>query len=237
MKHYLYTIPHVITLCGLAFAALALMAVLEGDWDVAARYSLLVLAVDRIDGTLARKLNVKERFPNTSGEVLDIITDLVGLTFVPMVLFWKTGLFLDGTGAFLVCASAAAASWKYARKEGFLERGYSVGAPPVFFSVFLFYFLEWPPVVATVYTAVLIVLVISPVRYPITSLVTTHWQPGYRSATNYLTTILFVPVFWLLKDAPDPVYIVLLIAIGVQLFIDPLLLGLGVIKPVFNRRY
>jgi phosphatidylcholine synthase len=179
MKKYLYYFPHLWTLVGLAFAALALMSLFEGRYQSAARFCLLVLLVDRTDGTLARRLKVKDRFPGTSGEVLDIITDLVGLTFVPMILFWREGLFLPGWGTYLVIGASMAASWKYSRKEVFLSKGYSVGAPPIFFSVFLFYFLDLPPICATVYTAVLVGLCVSPVRYPITSLVTTHWKPGY----------------------------------------------------------
>lgn len=237
MKKYLYYSPHIVTLIGLAFAALAAMETLAGNYSAAARYSLLVLAVDRIDGTMARKLKAKEKFPGTSGEILDIITDLVGLTFVPMVLFWKTGLFVDGTGVALVIGASVSASWKYSRKESFLEKGYSVGAPPIFFSVFLFHFLQLPPVYPTIYTAVLILLVVSPIRYPITSLVTTHWKPGYKSVTNYLTAVFFIPVFIQLQSAPSVIYWLMLTVICVQLFIYPVLLGVGIIKPVFDREY
>jgi len=235
MKKYLFYFPHVWTLTGLAFAALALMAILNGRYQSAARFCLLVLLVDRTDGTLARKLKVKDKFPGTSGETLDIITDLVGLTFVPMMLFWREGQFLPGFGAYLVVAASVAASWKYSRKEIFLSRGYSVGAPPIFFSVFLFYFLDLPPLYPTVYTTVLVGLCLSPIRYPITSLVTTHWKPGYKSITNYLTAIFFIPTFILLKSAPAVIYWAMLSALVVQLFVYPLLLGCGIIKPVFDR--
>ena len=43
MKRYLYSLPHVITLIGLACAGLAAVAVVEGRFDSAARLSLLVL--------------------------------------------------------------------------------------------------------------------------------------------------------------------------------------------------
>lgn len=235
MKKCLYYFPHVWTLTGLAFAALALMAVIEGHYETAARFCLLVLLVDRSDGTLARKLNVKEKFPSTSGDVLDIVTDLVGLTFVPMMLFWREGLFLPGLGAFLVVIATVAASWKYSRKENFLSEGYSVGAPPIFFSVFLFYFLGLPPIYPTIYTVVLVGLCFSPIRYPITSLVTTHWKPGYKSITNYLTAVFFIPTFILLKSAPAVIFWVMLSVIGIQLFVYPFLLSCGIIKPVFDR--
>ncbi len=237
MKKYLYYAPHILTLIGLGFAVFAMMSILSGNYVAAARFSLLVLLVDRLDGTMARKFKVKEKFPGTSGEVLDIITDLVGLTFVPMMLFWKTGLFVEGFGSYLVAFAAAAASWKYSRKEAFLHKGYSVGAPPIFFSVFIFYFLKLPPICPTLYTATLILLTISPVRYPINCLVTTHWKPGYKSIINYLTTLFFIPVFVMLDQAPPVIYWIMLIAISVQLFVNPLLLGVGVLKPVFDRKY
>ncbi|PKK83640.1 MAG: hypothetical protein CVT49_07745 [candidate division Zixibacteria bacterium HGW-Zixibacteria-1] len=237
MKKYIYYLPHLVTLTGLAFAALALAAVIGGRFEAAARYSLLVLFVDRIDGTMARTMKVREKFPGTSGEVLDIITDLVGLTFVPMMLFWKCGLFIEGTGLPLVVLATVTASWKYSRKEGFLASGYSVGAPPIFFSVFLFYFLKLPPIYPTAYTAILIILVISPIRFPITCLVTTHWKPGYKSIINNLTALFFIPVFIMLDRAPGFIYWLLLIAIGVNLIVYPLLLEVGVIKPVFDRKY
>lgn len=237
MKRYLYYSPHLLTLAGLAFAALALMAVYEGRYQAAARFSLLVLLADRLDGTMARKLQVAKRLPGVSGETLDTITDLVGLTFVPMMLFWRTSLFLDGFGGLLVVAATVTASWKYSRKANFLHQGYSTGAPPIFFSVFLFYFLDSPPIFPTVYTAMLIGLCLSPVKYPITSLVTTHWKPGYKSITNYLTALFFIPIFVLLKEAPAIIYWLILFQMGIQLVIYPSLLSLRVIKPVFDREY
>lgn len=237
MKRYLYPLPHLITLAGLAFAAAALIAVFYGRFDEAARYSLLVLLADRLDGTLARKFQVRKEYPGISGETLDTITDLVGLTFVPMFLFWRSNLFIDGLGGILVIAATVTASWKYSRKENFLQNGYSSGAPPVFFTIFLFYFLRTPAFFPTVYTIFLIGLCLSPIKYPITSLVTTHWKFGYKSITNYLTAIFFIPVFLLLQDAPAIIYWIMLIQIGAQLIVYPFLLGLGVIKPVFDRKF
>jgi phosphatidylserine synthase len=224
-----------LTLTGLAFAAMALMAIFEGGFDSAARFSLLVLLIDRFDGTLARKFELKKRLPEISGESLDMITDLVGLTFVPMMLFYRSGLFVPGVGQILVAAAAVTASFKYSRKENFLVNGYSVGAPPIFFSLFLFYFLKLPPIYPTLYAVLLIGLCLSSIRYPITCLVTTHWKFGYKSITNYLTTLFFIPVFIMLDSAPRVIYWIMLAQIGVQLLVYPALLGAGKIKPAFDR--
>lgn len=235
MKKYIYYLPHLLTLTGLAFAALALISIMDGRFDSAARFSLLVLLIDRFDGTLARKFQTRSKFPGISGETLDTITDLVGLTFVPMMLFLRSGLFMPGWGEMVAVAAIVTASFKYSRKENFLAHGYSVGAPPIFFSVFLFYFLQLPPIFPTLYTIVLVILCHSPIRYPITCLVTTHWKFGYKSITNYLTTLFFIPVFILLESAPAIIYWIMLFQIMVQLFVYPMFLGMGKIKPVFDR--
>jgi len=235
VKKILSTLPHVLTLGGLACAALAVMSLFEGHMNATVRYSLLVLLLDRFDGTLARALKVRQKFPGISGETLDTITDLVGLTFVPMVFFWKFGLFVPIAGKFVAVAAIVTASFKYSRKEGFLQRGYSIGAPPIFFSVFLCYFLHLPSSVCTGYAVMLILLVLSPIRYPITSLVTTHWKPGYKSVTNYLAIIFFIPAFIMLDKAPSFIYWLMLGAILIQLLIYPLLMQAGVIKPGFSR--
>jgi hypothetical protein len=89
---------HLWTLTGLAFAAIALKATIEGDFDTAARLLIGVLLVDFTDGTLARLFKVKQQMPLISGETIDYLHDLVGLTFIPMVFFWKAGLFLSLSG-------------------------------------------------------------------------------------------------------------------------------------------
>ena len=228
---------HLWTLTGLAFAALALKATVEGDFNTAARLLIGVLLVDFTDGTLARLFKVKQRMPLISGEIIDYIHDLVGLTFVPMFFFWKTGLFLEPYGFPLVIAATLAATLKYSMKANLLELGYSIGAPPIFLSILLCYFLEIRPMATTIYTIGLIVLVLLPVRFPITSLVTTHWQPGWQSITNYMLFLFVIPMMLWLKQAPKVIYWLLLANILIQLAIFPILLKTGIIKRGFNRRF
>ena len=228
---------HLWTLTGLAFAALALKATVEGDFNTAARLLIGVLLVDFTDGTLARLFKVKQRMPLISGEIIDYIHDLVGLSFVPMFFFWKTGLFLEPYGFPLVIAATLAATLKYSMKANLLELGYSIGAPPIFLSILLCYFLELGPAMTTIYAVGLIVFVLLPVRFPITSLVTTHWQPGWQSITNYMLFLFVIPIMLWLKQAPKVIYWLLLANILIQLAIFPILLKTGIIKPGFNRRF
>ena len=230
-------IVHLWTLTGLAFAVYALQATLEGAFDTAARLLFGVLLVDFTDGTLARRLRVKERIPEVSGEVIDYIHDLVGLTFVPMLFFWKAGLFLEPFAFPLVVAATLAATLKYGMKAKLLVLGYSIGAPPIFCSIFLCYFLEFGPLATTLYAAALVILVLLPVRFPITSLVTTHWQPGWQSITNYLVFLSAVPVILWLREAPKGIYWLLLGSLVIQVVVFPILLRTGVLTPGFRRRF
>jgi len=228
---------HLWTLAGLAFATLAAQQVMQGHLEAAVRWLLLVLVVDHTDGTLARAFKVKDRVPEVSGETLDLITDVVGLTFVPMLFCWRAGVFLPGWGAPLAVAAAVTCSLKYSMKARVLQEGVSRGAPPAFFSVLLFWFLRLPPAWATAYTAALVGLCWLRVRYPITSLVTTHWKPGFQSLNNYLSFIALVPAMLWLREAPGVFFWPLLVLMLFHLFAAPGLLALGVIRPGFRRVY
>ncbi len=239
MKSYLrWTfLIHLWTLAGLAFAMLAALRIVEGQLDQAVRWLLLVLVVDHTDGTLARAFQVRRRIPEVSGETLDLVTDVIGLTFVPMVFCWRAGVFLPGWGAPLAVAAAVTCSLKSSMKARVLEEGVSRGAPPAFFSLLLFWLLGLPPVWATAYAAALVVLCWLPVPYPITSLVTTHWKPGFESLTNYLSFIAMAPALLWLKDAPAAFFWPLLALMLFQLFGAPLLLAAGIVRPGFRRVY
>jgi phosphatidylserine synthase len=228
---------HFWTLAGLGFSMLAAQRLLLGDLDAAARWLLLVLLVDHTDGTMARAFRVKQHIPRVSGETLDLVTDVIGLTFVPILFCWRAGVFLAGWGGAVAVAAAATCSWKYSMKARVLEDGYSLGAPPVFFSVILFWLLRLPAVWATAYTVMLILLCWLPIRYPITSLVTTHWKPGFESLTNYLSFAVMIPAMLALRRAPAICYWPLLALMLFHLLAAPLFLARGLLRPGFRRVY
>lgn len=228
---------HLWTLAGLAFAVLAAQELLARNIDAAMRWLLLVLFVDHTDGTLARTLKVRERIPEVSGETLDLITDVIGLTVVPMLVLWQAELFLPKWGAALTVAAAVTCSLKYSMKQQVLENGVSHGAPPAFFSVLLFWLLDLPQVWATAYTSALVVACWLPVRYPITSLVTTHWKPGFQSVINYLSFAALIPALVWLQDMPAAFLWPILAVMIFHLFFAPVLLATGTVQPGMRRVY
>jgi phosphatidylcholine synthase len=74
---------HVLTASGAALAFLALMAASERRFPEMFLWLGLALAVDAVDGPLARRLDVKTVLPRWSGDVLDLVVDILTYVFVP----------------------------------------------------------------------------------------------------------------------------------------------------------
>ena len=101
----------------------------------------------------------------------------------------------------------------------------------------LFWLLDLPQVWATIYTILLVLLCWLPIPYPITSLITTHWKPGFESLTNYASFAAMVPAMLRLQEAPGIFYWIPMAFVLVQLYVAPVLLALRVIRPGFRRVY
>lgn len=74
---------HVFTACGAACALLALVAAVRSDWPQMFVWLGVALFIDGVDGTLARRLGVAHVLPRWSGEVLDLVVDILNYVFVP----------------------------------------------------------------------------------------------------------------------------------------------------------
>jgi phosphatidylcholine synthase len=76
---------HVFTACGAACALLALIAAVSADWP-------RMFIIDGVDGTFARRLHTAELLPRWSGDVLDLVVDILTYVFVPAYAIATSGL-------------------------------------------------------------------------------------------------------------------------------------------------
>ncbi len=83
---------HVFTACGAACALLALMAAVGGKWPQMFLWLGVALIIDGVDGTFARRLRVAEVLPRWSGDVLDLVVDVMNYVFVPAYALAASGL-------------------------------------------------------------------------------------------------------------------------------------------------
>jgi phosphatidylcholine synthase len=74
---------HVFTACGAGCALLALTAAVNGQWALMFVWLGIALCIDGVDGTFARRLEVAKLLPRWSGDVLDLVVDILNYVFVP----------------------------------------------------------------------------------------------------------------------------------------------------------
>lgn len=74
---------HVFTACGAACALLALVAAVRADWPQMFVWLGVALFIDGVDGTFARRLRVAHVLPRWSGDILDLVVDILNYVFVP----------------------------------------------------------------------------------------------------------------------------------------------------------
>lgn len=89
---------HLFTATGAVFAMLAMLAASEAKWSLMFLWLLVAMAVDGIDGPLARHYNVKENAPRFDGILLDLIIDYLTYVFIPAFALFKSGLLPGWTG-------------------------------------------------------------------------------------------------------------------------------------------
>jgi phosphatidylcholine synthase len=92
---------HIFTACGAACALLALLAAVRTDWPQMFVWLGVALFIDSVDGTFARRLRVAELLPRWSGDVLDLVVDILNYVFVPAYAVVASGLLPD-TAAILL---------------------------------------------------------------------------------------------------------------------------------------
>lgn len=112
-------------------------AVLNGFWFLAT-----AIVVDAIDGTFARKANVKEVTPNFDGTTLDGLIDYVNYAVVPafMILVLNllpTGLNLVGGGLILL-----ASAYQFSQRDAKTEDNYFKRFPS-YWNIVVFYLYFW----------------------------------------------------------------------------------------------
>ena len=103
---------HLLTATGAVFAMLAMLAAVEGKWDLMFLWLVVAFFVDGIDGPLARKYDVKTNAPEFDGVLLDLIIDYLTYVFIPAFALFKSGL-MDGWSGWVMIIIVTFASAMY----------------------------------------------------------------------------------------------------------------------------
>lgn len=143
--------------------AAAVLAILGGDLRRAALLMLAALAIDSVDGTLARRVDTARLLPSFDGRRLDDMVDYFNYVLVPAVFLVAAGSLSHwGWAALPILASAYGFSQTAAKTEDDFFLGF-----PSYWNLIAIYLwlLAIPPPLATAIVAAFSVLVFVPLKY------------------------------------------------------------------------
>jgi phosphatidylcholine synthase len=157
---------HVFTACGAACALLALLAAVGGKWPQMFLWLGTALVVDGVDGTLARRLRVAEVLPRWSGDVLDLVVDVMNYVFVPAYALTASGLLPGPIATPLGVLVVVTGSLYFADRRMKTADYYFRGFPAVWnVAAFYLFVLKPAPWLGAVIVAALAALTFVPVHF------------------------------------------------------------------------
>lgn len=135
---------HAFTASSAVLAVLSLSAIFDRDWPAALLWLLAALAVDGVDGTLARWAHVKTRAPRIDGETLDLVVDYLTYVFVPTIFIWRAGLVPEALAPWLAGAIQLSALYSFTRRDLKTDDNYFRGFPGLW-NIIAFYLYVTQP--------------------------------------------------------------------------------------------
>jgi len=157
---------HALTASGAVLAVLALLAVEAGHPRAALLWLLLALAVDGIDGPLARRFAVSSRLPHIDGATLDLVVDYLTFVFVPTLLLIDARLLSSALAIPLAAVIQFSALYHYARIDLKTPDNYFQGFPALWNLVAFYLFVGRPgPIAGMIVVLTFSLLTVAPVCF------------------------------------------------------------------------
>lgn len=178
---------HLLTASGAAFALLATLATLSGNWTATFAWLGAALFVDGIDGPLARKVDVEEKLPWLDGAILDLVIDYATYVFIPALILARADLMPPALALPAAVAVAVVGAIYFGdRRMKTADYGFR-GFPAVWNAiVFVLVVFRPPPAAGAGLIALMILLTFSPVEFihpirvrklrPVTLVMTLAWS-------------------------------------------------------------
>ncbi len=161
---------HILTAMGAGIALLAMLEAVREHWASMFGWLGLALVVDAVDGPLARRLDVVRLQPNWSGDVLDLVVDFLTYVFVPAYAITASGMLLPLAAPLLGIGIMVSGALYFADRRMKAADNHFRGFPALWnAAAFYLFLLHWPPLLSTLFIAVLIALTFAPfhVLHPI----------------------------------------------------------------------
>lgn len=190
---------HVFTAAGAIVGLFALIAFANEQWLLGIAWMAVAMAIDGMDGALARFFKVKERTPQFDGTTLDNMVDYFNYVIVPSFFVYMAELIKGPVVYPAIAAIMLCSAYQFCQVDAKTEDHYFTGFPS-YWNILAYYafLLQLAPATTLIIVAICCALVFIPVRYI------------YPSRTRRLQAItLFFTLIWcvasivLLVQYPD----------------------------------
>ncbi|MFM8681535.1 MAG: CDP-alcohol phosphatidyltransferase family protein, partial [Alphaproteobacteria bacterium] len=157
---------HALTASGAFLGLLSMLEIVRGDARGALLWLGVALAVDGLDGPMARRLRIRDVIPKVDGAVLDLVVDYLTYVLVPAIFIYWFSLLppdwsLAGAGFILVTSL-----YCFANIDMKTTDNYFVGFPAIWNVVALYmWVLDSPPAINAFVVLALGVLTFVPVKF------------------------------------------------------------------------
>lgn len=157
---------HLLTASSAPAGLLAIQATVDGDAAKAFLWMAYTIAIDAIDGTLARAVRVKEVLPGIDGARLDDVVDYFTYVLVPAFFALHMGLLPAGWGLAVVSLMILSSAYGFSQTTAKTADHFFTGFPSYWnIVVFYLYTLGWTPWTNAAWLVGLALAVFVPLRY------------------------------------------------------------------------
>lgn len=182
---------HAFTAAGVVFGFLALIAIINQQPQLCFLWLGIALFIDGIDGTLARRFDVKNQVPEFDGAILDLIIDYLTYVLVPALFIYYFIPLPHGTAALSAVIILLSSFFCFCNVGMKSVDNYFVGFPATWNIVALYLVvLGLTPVITFIVIIVLSILSIVPIKF----------LHPFR-VRKAMSINIFFTVIWLLSSA------------------------------------
>ncbi len=157
---------HLLTASSAPAGVLAILAIERGSAAWAFWLMTYTLAVDSVDGTLARAVEVKRVLPYFDGTLLDNVVDYLTYVIVPAVFLIHMDVLPSTAAVPVALCPVLASAYGFCRTDAKTADHYFTGFPSYWnVVVFYLYALGWPRALNAAIVVIFSILVFVPIRY------------------------------------------------------------------------
>ncbi|MBE7529611.1 MAG: CDP-alcohol phosphatidyltransferase family protein [Ardenticatenaceae bacterium] len=131
---------HLLTASGVVLGFLAILAIFEGQWQIAMALMLITTIIDGFDGALSRLVRVKEVLPGFDGALLDNIVDFMTYVLVPAIFIFQANLVPEAWLVVVPAIILLSSSYQFAQEDAKTEDHFFKGFPS-YWNIVIIYFV------------------------------------------------------------------------------------------------